>query len=107
MESHQQAQVVVWYREAKSSFLYVENTCRCYESHVSGRQEKHQGLVSQVLVTEFTNNMEVQTNVPDKVKQIYHVFWRNLTIRLPGILINRMETLTLQSASARIPPYLP
>jgi len=32
MVSHQQAQVVVWYREAKSSFWYNKNTCGFYTS---------------------------------------------------------------------------
>ena len=33
--------------------------------------------------------------------------WLNPSIKLPGILIKRMEPLTLESACSRIPLYLP
>jgi hypothetical protein len=43
----------------------------------------------------------------NKTTMCFGETWLNPSIRLPGIPINRMEPLTLESACSRFPPYFP
>jgi len=110
MVSHQEAQVVVWYREAKSSFWCNKTLADSMKVTYQARKASRSGFTSfgdrKSSQTTWSNKQMCLTRL-NKLTMCFGETWLNPFMRLPGILINRMEPLTLESACSRIPPYSP